>query len=69
MKGFYILHAWSHTTFKTYDDDDNDNELFLWYGRLTKDIKPPFPAGIIASDHHHRESPKPREQDLKLRRT
>ena len=39
--------------------DDDDDELFLWYGWPTKGVRDP----------HHRESPTRREQDLNLRRT
>ena len=49
-------------------DDDDDDELFLWYGWPTKGVAL-FPAGTIASDPHHRESPTRCEQDLNLRRT
>ena len=47
--------------------DDDDYELFLWYGWPTKGVAL-FPAGAIVRDAHHRESPTRREQDLSLRR-
>ena len=50
------------------DDDNDDDELFLWYGWPTKGVAL-FPAGTIARDPHHRESPARREQGLNLRIT
>ena len=47
---------------------DDDDELLLWHGSPTKGVAL-FPAGTIARDPHHRESPTRREQDLSLRRT
>ena len=50
--------------------DDDDDELFLWYGWPTKDGRLAlFPAGTIVRDPHHRGSPTRREQGLNLRRT
>ena len=49
-------------------NDVDDDELFLWYGWPTKGLAL-FPAGTIARDLHHRESPTRREQDLNPRRT
>ena len=48
-------------------NDDDDDELFLWYGWPTKGVAL-FPAGTIVRDPHHRESPTRREQGLNLRR-
>ena len=48
--------------------NDDDDELFLWYGWPTKGLAL-FPARTIARDPHHHESPTRREQDLNLRRT
>ena len=47
------------------DDDEDDGELFLWYGWPTKVS---FPRETIVRDPHHRETPTRREQELDLRR-
>ena len=47
-------------------DDDDDDELFLWYGWPTKVV---FLAGTIARDSHHRESSACCGQGLSLSRT
>ena len=48
-------------------DDNDDDELFLWYGWPTKGVAL-FPAGTIVRDPHHRESPTRRGQGSSLRR-
>ena len=44
--------------------DDADDELFLWYGWLTKRRLALFLAGTIVRDPHLLESPTRREQDF-----
>ena len=45
------------------DDEDNDGELFLWYGWPTKGVAL-FQARTTVRDPHHRESPTRREQQI-----
>ena len=47
---------------KKYDDDDDEDDDDETDGNL-------FPAGTIARDPHHRESPTSRKQGLCPRRT
>ena len=48
-------------------DDEDDDELFLWYGYRRKAFSHTSSRNHYRS--HHRESPTRREQDLNLRRT
>ena len=45
-----------------FSNDNDDDELFLWYGWPTKGVAL-FPAGTTVRDPHHRESLTRREQD------
>ena len=60
-----IVDAWQGSTYTSVnlrkldivkDDDEDLDELFVWFGWRTKGVFTLFPAETIVRDPHHRES-------------
>ena len=53
LKAFWENENWFYNLSPIYDDDDDD-ELFLWNGWLTKGVKHYFQLTPLSDSHHHK---------------